>query len=947
VAFRIDAPKRPRFLLPVLGVLLVLVVVATVGVAVYTDLLWFRETGFEEVFSTRLQAQSLLFTLGGLLVATAVGANIVIANRLRPPFTPSSLEQRNLERYRVALQPWRLRALLAITGFVGLISGAAASGRWQTWLAWRHAVTFGVEDPQFGRDASYYMFSYPFQRLVLGFLFAAAILSLLAAGATHYLYGGIRLQTRGEKVLPTARAHLSVLLGVIVLLKAVAYYLDQYGLNFSPRGVVSGASYTDVTAKLPALRILIAISLICAALFFANVRARNWALPATGFGLLLFSAVVIGGVVPAAVQQFRVKPNEVAREKEYIERSLSATRDAYGIDEVDSTEYPAAGPITPTTVRTDQATIPNVRLLDPNLLQPAFEQLQQLRGYFGFANGLDIDRYSVDGRVQDFVVSVREIDHEGLAENQQNWINQKLTYTHGYGFVAAPVNKVSAKGEPVFSQSDFESAGGIDVSQPRIYYGEQAPAYSVVGTEQGEVDKPGGEEDQEQASFTYDGNGGVSIEGTLRRLAYATRFRDRNLLLSGAIGARSKIMYIRDPRDRVAKVAPYLQLDRDPYPAVVDGRIVWIVDGYTSSDRFPYSASVPFGDVTQDSQGRAQPAREINYIRNSVKATVDAYDGDVTLYQWDAQDPVLRTWARVFPGTLRPRSEMSQELLAHVHYPEDMFKVQRDLISRYHVTSAAEFYSGEDFWAVPTDPNAGREGSRPDQPPFYLRLQLPGQDKPRFQLTSPMVARRRPNLTAFLSASSEPDDYGKLRILRLPRNTNIEGPEQQSGRFQRDPDASEFRTLLGQQGSNIEFGNLLTLPFSGGLLFVQPIYVSSTEGAGIPALTRVLVGTGASVGFGETLSAALADLFGSDAAPPESPDGPDEPTSPTTGEEALQKALADAQKAYADGQAALAKGDFAAYGAAQRRLKDALDRAAAASGATPSASPSPSPSRSP
>jgi uncharacterized membrane protein (UPF0182 family) len=938
-----DMPRRPRFLLPVLGLLLTLIVIATVGVAIYTDLLWFRETGFEKVFSTRLTAQLLLFFIGGLLVAAAVGVNVLIAHRVRPPFTPSSLEQRNLERYRVLLQPWRLRALLGVTAFIGVISGAAAASRWQTWLAWRNAVTFGVDDPQFGRDVSYYMFSYPFQRLVLGFLFAAAVLSLLATAATHYLYGGIRLQTRGEKVLPTARAHLSVLLGVIVLLKAVAYYLDQFGLNFSPRGVVSGASYTDVTAKLPALRILIAISLICAALFFANVRARNWALPATGFGLLLFSAVVIGGLLPAAVQQFRVKPNEVAREKEYIERSLEATRDAYGIDDVESSEYASGAALTATAVRNDKATLPNVRLLDPNLLQPAFEQLQELRGFFGFAEVLDIDRYTIDGKAQDFVVSVREIDHSGIADNQRNWINEKLTYTHGYGFVAAPVNKVSGKGEPVF-QSDFESAGGIEVSQPRIYYGEQAPAYSVVGTEQGEVDKPGGSEDQKSATFTYDGKGGVGIDGTLRRLAYAIRFRDRNLLLSGAIGDRSKIMYIRDPRDRVAKVAPYLQLDRDPYPAVVDGRIVWVVDGYTSSDRFPYSASVPFGEVTQDSQGRAQPAREINYIRNSVKATVDAYDGNVTLYQWDERDPVLQTWSKVFPGTLRPKTDMPVELLQHLRFPEDMFKVQRELLARYHVTSAAEFYSGEDFWAVPGDPNHGSEGDRPDQPPFYLRLQLPGQTKPEFQLTSPMVARRRPNLTAFVSASSEPDDYGTIRILRLPRNTSVDGPEQQSGRFQRDPDASQFRTLLGQKGSKIDFGNLLTLPFSGSLLFVQPIYVSSTEGAGIPALTKVLVGSGERVGFGDTLPQALADLFGSDVTPDPDPDPDPDPATPA---ENLKAALADAQKAYADGQAALAKGDFAAYGAAQRRLKAALDRAAAASGASPSPSPSPSPSKSP
>ncbi|HVE64022.1 MAG TPA: UPF0182 family protein, partial [Mycobacteriales bacterium] len=930
---------------PVIGAALVLLVLALIGAGFYTDLLWFREVGFTEVFTTVLRTRAMLFALFGTLMALIVGFNVAVAHRLRPPFNPPSLEQRSLERYRVLVEPYRRRAAIAVCAAIGVISGLGASSAWRVWLQWRNATSFGIEDPQFDKDVAFYSFTYPFVRFLIGFGFAALILSLVASAATHYLYGGIRLQTQGEKVVATAKAHLSVLLGLVVLLKAVAYYVDQYGLMFSLRGVVQGASYTDVSAKLPALRILVVIALICAGLFIANSRSRRWALPSIGFALMLLSAVVIGGVYPAAIQQLRVKPDELARETRYIERNREATLQAYGLDKVEYTPYDGTATLTPAQLRADKGTLPNVRLLDPNKLQPVFEQRQQRRAYYGFSKSLDVDRYDVNGETDTFILAARELDVEGIPGGQ-SWVNSRLIYTHGFGLVAAPANTVSDTGEPTFSSS-FEESGSIAVDQPRIYYGELSPSYSVVKTKQAEIDRPSDE--AEATQFQYDGKGGVGIGGIGRRLAYALRFRERNLLLSGALTSESRILYVRNPRERVAKVAPYLELDSDPYPVAVGGRVLWVVDGYTTTAGFPYAQRVGFGDVTTDSRGVRQSQAQINYIRNSVKATVDAYDGTVTLYAWDEQDPVLRTWRKVFPDSLRPRSEMSAELLAHVRYPEDLFKVQRGLLSGYHVDTASQLFSGNDNWSVPGDPTIDKPAAAPadweppSQPPYYQYLQMPGDTAPQFQLTSPLAAAARPNLAAFFTASSDPDTYGRLRVLELPPSTNVPGPEQRAGTFESFPAAATELSLLSQRGSEAVFGNLLTLPVGGSLVYVQPVYVQAEGTSKIPALQRVFVGFGGRIGYGPTLAAALDQVFGAGAGAGVSPGATPEPAAGGPDDTALRRAIADAAKAIADAEAALKAGDFTAYGEAQKRLKDAVERARRESerSASPSGSPSP------
>ncbi|HEV2889030.1 MAG TPA: UPF0182 family protein [Frankiaceae bacterium] len=937
---------RTSLLGRIVAVLAVAIVLLFVFTHLYTDRLWFGEVGFTGVFDTVLRTRILLFAVFGTLMALTVATNLSVAYRLRPPFRPASLEQRNLDRYRALVDPVHRPAIAVISLVAGVLAGIAASARWQTWLQWRNGVRFGVDDPQFGRDISYFAFTYPFQRLVVGFLFAALTLAILLSAATHYLYGGIRLQTRGERVLASARVHLSVLLGLFVLLKAYAYYLDQFGLAFSPRGKVTGASYTDVNAQLPALRILALIAVICALLFLATLFRSGWVLPGTGLGLMLASSLVVGGVYPLAVQQLQVKPNEIQREAPYIARNIAATQAAYRLktgSDVTYTRYDARLTVPAAQLRNDRDTIANARLLDPNKLRDAWESLQQIRGYYGFPDTLDIDRYNVAGKTVTYVVGAREIDHAGLAPNQRNWINEHLVFTHGNGLVAAPTNVVDPQGQPRFDVRDIPPVGTIPISEPRIYYGERAPAYSVVATSQKEVDRPA--EAGNDTVSTYEGKGGVGIGSMPRRLLFSLRFRSRYLLLSGALEPRSRILYVREPRDRVRKVAPYLELDQDPYPAVVDGRIVWIVDGYTTSNGYPYSERVDLNDLTADSVTARQTARQINYIRNSVKATVDAYDGTVTLYRWDEQDPVLRVWEKAFPGSLRPRSAMSPDLLAHVRYPEDLFKIQRDLIASYHIEDPAAFFREADFWAVPGDPSVRRDAAAnaetlPPQPPYYVYAKLPGQAAPAFQLTSPLTARNRPNMAAFVTVSNEPETFGTINVLELPTNTAVPGPVQRGSTFQAETRASQELALLDQRGSEVVLGNLLTLPVGGTFVFVQPVYVQATQtGARIPELKKVFVGFGDKIGFADTFEAALDQAIRGDGATP--PDG--KPPTTETRDAAVARLSAEAQDAFKKAAEAFGRQDYTEYARQQDRLRRALDELNKLTGASPSASPTASP----
>ncbi len=985
--------RRAKLVIGIVAVMLVLFTVIGTLTNVYVDYLWFDETGFTEVFWTEIQTRALLFAVAALAMGGLVALAVYLAYRFRPAFRPMSLEQQNLERYRQSVEPRRKLVLTAIGVVLGLFAGFTAQGSWQTWLEFRNSTDFGQTDPQFGLDISFFVFDYPFYRLALGFGFAIVLLALIGSVLTHYVFGGLRLQTPGQKLTGAARVQLSVLLGLFVGLKAIAYWLDRYALVYSDRGdVFTGASYTDVNALLPAKNILVVVAAICAIAFFANILVRNTLLPAAALVLLLASSLVIGVAYPAIVQQFVVRPSADQREQEYIERAISSTLDAYGLSDVQYVDY-AQGQTTSggeegeadvtdnadtqaaLAELADSPTISNARLLDPNVLSATFTARQQIRNVYGFPEKLDIDRYEIDGQLQDYVVAVRELDQTGLSENQSSWINRHTVYTHGNGFVAAPANQVVAGqegGEPDFTTGNLPTTGDIDVDQARIYYGELLnvggqDVYSVVGAPEGtaprEFDQPEGGSGEGQINSTYDGEGGVSIGSFFRQLTYAIYYRERNFLLSGAVNDQSKVLYVRDPLERVEKAAPFLTVDGDPYPAVIDGRVQWILDGYTTSDAYPYAEQMELGEAAADALTgtgtTALPNDQFNYIRNSVKATVDAYDGTVTMYAWDQDanpDPVLQTYMNAFPNVVQPQSEMSEELISHVRYPEDLFKLQRDVLTRYHVSDPVDFYNQNDRWQVPNDPTQDIDEA---QPPYYILAQRPGDEEATFQLTSALNAFQRDNLSSFISASSAPQSYGELQVLRLPGNTPYRGPQQVQNAFESNNQVRPDLTLFNSDNSEPVFGNLLTLPIGdAGLVYVEPLYVQGTGDGGFPLLQKVLVNYQDRIGYANTLAEALEQVFGAGAgeAAPDSEnvedDGADDtpgedipPTAPPAddgggaGAATADQAVAAINDALAALEAAQRSGDFSGQGQALEDLQAAVDAYQAATGQAAPASP--------
>ncbi len=915
-----------------LGVLAALGMAFTMFAGFWTDWLWYRSVHYSSVFTTTLWTKIGLFFVFGLLMALAVGFNIWLAHRMRPPLSAMSMEQQSLDRYRMGIAPYKTWLLLAVTALVGLIAGASAAGQWRVWLMWVNGVPFHQKDPQFHRDVSFYAFDLPWYRFLLAFGFATAILSLIAAALTHYLYGGLRVTSPGSRASAAATGHLSVLLGVFVSLKAVAYWLDRYGLavkssDFRATGNWTGLRYVDANAYLPAKNILFFIAVICALLFFATLWRRTWQLPVIGFGLMVLSAVLIGGLYPAIVQKFQVQPNEQAKEAPYVQKNLKATREAYGIDHTQVSEYSGKAATDDKTKLRDQVgQTASIRIMDPNVVSPTFQQLQQIRNYYGFPTNLDVDRYPTkDGKEQDTVLGLRELNLDGIPKN--NWINDHFRYTHGYGVVAAKGTESDDKGRPVFTEKNLPSKGDLGEYQQQVYYGEKTTTYSIVGGPQKEIDYS---DDEGEKTTSYQGRSGVNLDNPLNRAAYAVAFNEPQILYSGAIGDGSRILYNRTPKDRVESVAPWLTIDGDAYPAVVDGRIQWIVDAYTTSNGYPYASRTTLGDTTADSltatnNSRAVVAQQnqVNYIRNSVKATVDAYTGDVKLYQWDSADPVLKTWMKAFPNTVKPRSEISPALMAHLRYPQDLFKVQRELLTRYHVTNAQTFLSGSEVWQVPDDPS---NDSRDSVPPYYLSMKMPDQKQQVFSLTTTFTPNGRDNLSAFMAVDSDPraSDYGKIRILKLPTSTTVDGPKQVQSQFNSEPSIAETISLLSRGHSQVEYGNLLTVPLDGGLLYAEPVYVRGGT-LKYPLLRKVLVTYEGRTAFEDTLDQALDKVFGvKGSEPPES--GTTEPpasTSPT-----VRQALQDAQKAYDAGQEALKSGpDWDAYAKAQKDLQDALRKA--------------------
>ena len=998
--------RRPGPLAWTLGILAVLAAIIIFLSRTWTEVLWFNQLGFARVVWTQWIASGIMFVVGFLIMFGAMFAAMTRAYRSREISLPHDEAARNLEAYRTAVEPMRRSLTWIVPAVLALLSSAwEFAPHWKEALLAIHSHSFGTTDPQFGLDMSFYVFILPVLETVMSFLSRVVVFAGIASVVVHYLYGGISI-ARTPHFTRSARLHLTVLLALFSLLHGAGYWLSRYSSLYASNAKFDGAGYTDVHASIPAQAILAAISVVVAVMFIASARTSSWRLPVTGVVVMVISALLVGVAYPVVIQKFVVDPNAQREEAQYIDRNIKATLSAYGLGDVDAQAYDAKTTAEAGQLMDDAEATTSIRLLDPNLVSPAFKQRQQNKQYYSFDSQLNVDRYGVSGESRDTVIAVREMSQEGLDAGQRTWINDHTVYTHGYGVVTAYGNTASSDGSPAFWEGGIPSEGELGDYEPRIYFGKSTPSYSIVGGDDGgnprELDYPDDTAASGQVNTTFTGSGGPSVSNPFNRLLYATKFAEMNILFSQEVRPGSQILYDRDPAKRVAKVAPWLTLDGNPYPAVVDDdddpstpkRVVWILDGYTTTNNYPYSQHESLEDSMSDATtGQASllgAPKESNYVRNSVKAVVDAYDGSVKLYEWDEQDPLLDAWQSVFPGTVKPMSDMSADLMAHMRYPEDLFKVQRTVMSKYHVTDPEDFYSGGDFWKVPDDPT--KEGDSA-QAPYYLTLKMPDQEQASFSLSSVYIIggnTDRNVLTGFLAvdsetASGEPGvrnpDYGKLRLLELPRSSNVSGPGQVQNNFNSDGTASQVLNLLSQQGSQVIKGNLLTLPVGGGLLYVQPVYVQSSSGTQYPLLRKVLVSFGDKIGFADTLQEALDQVFGGDsgattgqevvdgdsaaandtssstdasgqpsAAPSADPtatgspgaQAPSASAQPSTSASAsgsapassggdpqtdLNAALADAKTAMDDSNKAMQSGDWTAYGEAQTRLNNALNRA--------------------
>jgi uncharacterized membrane protein (UPF0182 family) len=963
-----DLVRRRLGTVVVLGLLLVLFSANRIAVLT-TDLWWYDERGFRGVFTTQLLTRVGLGFAFGAFLAVLIAANLLIARRLRPFYVPSSPQQAQVQRYREMADPYLPWLIAGIALLFGATSGLAISAAWDTFLLWLRGGSVGTVDPQFGVDIGFYLFRLPFWSLLQTWLFTSLVLATLLTAGAHYLLGGIRPEAEGEKVLPSVKAHLAVLVAAILAVRAWGYWLDRYNLLYSDRGTVTGASYTDVNAELPALYLLIGVSVIAIALVLLSMRRAGFLLPGAALALLVVASIVLQGAYPAAIQRLRVDPQELTREQEFIARNLEATRAAYGLDEVSLQPFSIANDLDEADVIENDVTLRNVRLWEPEVLETTFQQIQALRPYYQF-NDVAIDRYEIDGELRQVMIATRDLSQ--LPPGTDSWQNRHITYTHGFGVVASQVNTANDEGQPVFLSSNIPPAGRdelVPVDEGRnIYYGLFTnPAYSLVRTDERELnyESPDG---SEQIETRYDGNGGVGIGSFARRLAFALRFGDYNLMLTGLITDESRIIFNREVTGRVASVAPFLELDAAPYPAVVDGRVVWIVDAYTTSNQYPYSERTTLNTT------RATP---VNYVRNSVKAVVDAFHGDITLYRVEEDDPVLDAWEQIFPGVIE--TEPAPESVSqHFRYPQDMFRLQSQLYQLYHIQEATAFYSRADAWSIPRDPTVaanqtggGAAGNatvdalatgtdaRPLRP-YYLLMRLPGEETEEFVLIQPYLAQGRENMVAWLAGRSDGQNLGDLFAVRFPTDSQVLGPLQAQARIEQDDDISAYITLRDRDGVSVRRGQLQILPIADSLLYAQPLFLLNPQ-AQIPELARVALVMGERTAFDTTFAGALGQLLGIEVPDTIADDeGRELDIDPVTGEEidpdetdetddtteddgeaaepepdaTSEELLGQALRAFADAELALRDGDLSGYERETRRGIALIEEAAEVMGVT-------------
>ena len=926
---RRSSPRRFRvraWVVILIGGLLVLFLSARSLAGFYTDYLWFDSVGFGPTWRGLLWARFAPAAVFTTFFFVLMLVSLSIADRLAPGTRALGPEDEMLARYHQTMGPYAGRIRIAISVVFALLAGGSVAGEWQRWILFTHAQTFGIKDPQFHKDIGFYVFRLPFLTFLFDWLFAGLIIVLIVTAIAHYLNGGIRLQTPFQRVTPQVKAHLSVILGLMALVKTAQYFLGRYELNFSGRGFVEGASKTDISAQLPAFNLLMVISIVAAGLFVWNIWRRGWVLPVIAVGLWGFVALVIGTIYPALYQQFSVQPNELANEKPYIARNIHATRVAFGLNDIKAAQFPYGTNLTKTDLTDNTKTISNARLWDPGVIATNFQQFQSLQTYYRFSTNADTDRYIVDKQLRQVLISARELNSADLPS--QSWVNRHVVYTHGYGAVVSPANTAEGSGQPNYLLQDIPGRGKLALDQPRVYFGEGLDDYTLVDAKQSEFDYPRQGVD---ATTRYNGGAGVGLSSWLRRAAFALRFGDQNLVISSQIQDKTRIIFRRDITERVKTAAPFLTFDNDPYPVIADGHLVWILDGFTTSDHYPYSQS-----MTAQEGGAA--GKSFNYIRNSVKATVDAYTGKITFYVVDKTDPIIKAYRAAFPELFTDLVKMPNAVRAHLRYPQDLFGYQTDVYKKYHVQNPTTFFSGAGFWEVSADPatvdtsngsgsaitrvpqNASSGGKRVD--PLYVLSKLPGQSQEEFLLLRPFVPVSNGNsqnrLASFMVARADPEAKPRLQSLEMPDGLTVAGPVLVDRTIQSTDAISKEFSLLNQQGSRVRQGTIQIIPVKDSLLYIQPWYVVSENG-GQPAFRHAIVYYDGKAHFGDTVEGALCQFsqFGPcGTAPP--PTGPGGSAPPATNAN-VDSLLAQASAAYDAAQAALANSDLGAY---QAKIKE-------------------------
>ncbi|MDI6907379.1 MAG: UPF0182 family protein [Thermoanaerobacterales bacterium] len=908
---------RRHGMLAAIAAAVFLFVLANGGARLATDWMWFSSLGFSQVFTTILLSKVVIRVLVGVVFFIFILVNLLPTRRAFLDVEPIVVENENVVAFRQGL-PWRqflnerllTWACFGVSLVLAYMFSLAVSGDWATWQQFLHASSFGSADPVFGKDIGFYFFKLPFYSFLYVIAFWGVLLVTVLVGLSYFLaspFQGIA----GFMHRSRAPVHMSILVALLLAVKAAGYILQQYGLLFSPQGVVYGPGFTDLHANLLAIRVLFVLALAGALVMLANIWLRRAQLLLYTIGGLIAASFVLGVVVPAAVQKFYVEPNELNREKPYIEHSIAMTRKAYNLDEVEQKSFPAGRVLTRDDILANQGTIRNVRLWDWQPMKSTYSQLQEMRFYYEFKD-IDIDRYTIDGEYRQVMLAARELNQEQLPPQARTWVSERLQYTHGYGVAASPVNEVTGEGLPQFFLKDIPPQGIEDlrVTEPRIYYGESTDNYVIVNTKAKEFDYPEGDTN---VHTTYAGKSGVTLGSLPKCLLFALSLGDYKLLLAPDVTAGSQVLYYRNIHERVPKIAPFLDFDEDPYLVIHDGRLYWIWDAYTTSDMFPYSE--PY-------QGRH------NYIRNSVKVVVDAYNGQVAFYLADPNDPVARTWGKIFPGLLKPLDQMPEGLRAHLRYPEDLFRIQAHMYATYHMENPQVFYTKEDRWHMATE-IFGSEGKEQVLEPYYTIIALPGEQKPEYVMISAFTPQNKKNLVAWMAARSDGENYGKLLVYEMPKQSLVYGPAQVETRINQDTTISQQLTLWDQKGSQVIRGNLMVIPIKDGLLYIEPVYLQA-EQSKMPELRRVIVVHGDRVVMEPTLAQALDAIFGKgeERGTPATGDETPSPAGSADRDKTVSQLIAEANRLFDQAQESLKNGDWAAYGAKQEQLKAVLQELA-------------------